>query len=79
MCGCGGGANRVRCIVGGGGDGSWEVEERPVRMRAFQAIVRGKVVSEDAHDCFKVPLYIGNEQRGAPGYQVLHVRLCSVV
>lgn len=45
----------------GGGDGSREVEERPVRMRAFQAIVRGKVVSEDAHDCFKVPLYIGNE------------------
>lgn len=64
---CGGGvwderANRVGCIVGGGGgDGSREVEERPVRMRAFQAIVRGKVVSEDAHDCFKVPLYIGNE------------------
>lgn len=45
----------------GGGDGSREVEEHPVRMRAFQAIVRGKVVSEDAHDCFKVPLYIGNE------------------
>lgn len=43
-----------------------------MRMRAFQAIVRGKVVSEDAHDRFKVPLYIGNESGGggALGYQV---------
>lgn len=66
---CGGNkrANRVGCIgwrVFMGGDGSTEVEERPMRMGAFQAIVRGKAVSEDAHDCFKVPLYIGNESDG---------------
>lgn len=59
-------------VLLGGGVGSREVEDCPVRMRAFQAIVRGKVVSEDAHDRFKVPLYIGNESGsgGALGYQV---------
>lgn len=45
---CGGNerANRVGYSWMGGGDGCWEVEERPVRMRAFQAIVHGKVVQK---------------------------------
>jgi len=33
-------------VLWGGWDGSWEVEERPVRMRAVQAIVHGKVVQK---------------------------------
>lgn len=59
---CGGNerANRVGCM----GDGSWEVEELAVRTRTFQATAHGKVVQE-IHDCFKVPLYIGNEGSGA--------------
>lgn len=43
-----------------GGEGSREVEECPVRMRAFQACA-WEGCSEDAHDCFKVPLYVVNE------------------
>lgn len=57
-------ANRVGCIVARMGEGG--VAECRVRMGAFEETVRGKAVAEDAHDCFKVPLYIANESGSRP-------------
>lgn len=37
-----------------------------MRTGAFEETVRGKAVAEDAHDCFKVPLYIANESGSRP-------------
>lgn len=42
------------------------VAECCVRTGAFEETVRGKAVAEDAHDCFKVPLYIANESGSRP-------------
>lgn len=41
-----------------------------MRRGAIQETVRGKAALEDAHDCFKVPLYIANES-GSREHQVL--------
>lgn len=60
-------------------DGCREVEEHRVRRGAIQGSVRGKAASEDAHDCFKVPLYIANES-GSRAHQLFSspsiVRAC---
>lgn len=77
---CGGNerANRVRCIVGG--DGSRKVDECPVRMRAFQAIVRGKVVRKMHMIVSRCPftLVMSLAAGNAVFYFlcVVHVRLC---
>lgn len=60
-------------------DGCREVEEHRVRRGAIEETVRGKAASEDAHDCFKVPLYITNES-GSRAHRVFSspciVRVC---
>lgn len=37
-----------------------------MRTGVCEETVRGKAVAEDAHDCFKVPLYITNESGSRP-------------
>lgn len=80
---CGGNerANRVGCIVGG--DGSREVEECPLRMRAFQAIVRGKVVRKMhmiVSRCpFTLVMSLAEGHAGIPSLFFSVCRACLVV
>lgn len=59
-------ANRVGCIVWGG----WEPGGRgaPCENESISGDCAWEGCSEDAHDCFKVPLYIGNES-GSPAHR----------
>lgn len=68
-------ANRVGCIVMGGRGREWELggQGAPCENESIPGDCAWEGCSEDAHDCFKVPLYTGNESGsgGTRGDQVL--------